>query len=340
MNNNNTITITIIDSDSMSMYELTTQRIQHIIDNAGAVPIAPIVPPVVPIVASPTPIAMVRRVSTSYQQDQLQTSIYSKYGDGDGDGDNECVDARVFEPVHHNHHNSASTNVVVSGGGGGGATAHKPGPRFFPSFAKNTNSSNNQLLWCFYIAQVGMFAYETMTNAFVVENAFKYATVDHVRANASRVKSQFKRHKLSIPSFEAELISTKILSLHMMTGLALCYERNILYVDNRKYFEIIATDETDPFTIIEKVKNRYCVHIHCDGGIAGEKMRHMCRSEFWKMESITSPLKSVSQYKLAELQDIYARLNIKQTLPPTTHPHLSHKKMTKDDLHGAIVMNM
>jgi len=310
------------------MYELTNRRIQYLIDGVDDVPV---VPPIAPAVAAPTPIAMVRRVSSSYQQDQLQTSIYSKYGDGEED--NKCVDARVFD-----NSASASTNVVVSGGGGG--AAHKPGPRFFPSFAKNTNSSNNQLLWCFYIAQVGMFAYETMTNAFVVENAFKYATVDHVRANASRVKSQFKRHKLSIPSFEAELISTKILSLHMMTGLALCYERNILYVDNRKYFEIIATDETDPFTIIEKVKNRYCVHIHCDGGIAGEKMRDVCRSDFWKMESITSPLKSVSQYKLAELQDIYARLNIKQTPPPTTHPHQSHKKMTKDELHGAIVMNM
>lgn len=179
-----------------------------------------------------------------------------------------------------------------------------------------------------------MFAYETMSNAFVCENAFKYATIDHARANASRIKSQFKRYKLSVSNFEAELIGSKFLSLNMMTGLALCYERNVIYIDNRKYFEIVATDESDPFTVIEKVKNRYCVH---GGNGTSEKMREKCRAEFWKMNTIESPLKSVSHYKLAELQDIYARLDIKQIAPPSQQ---QRKNMTKPELYAAIMQNI
>ena len=307
---------------------------------------------ILPALTAPIPveIAMVRRISTSYQQQQMKTSIYSKYGDGDGDGDGDDVDTTFVGPAHNIITNivSASTATTASTASTAASTATSASTAgsksgFFPPCAKNTTTSNNQLFWCFYIAHAGMFAYETMSNAFVAENAFKYATIDHVRANASRIKSQFKRYKLSVPNFEAELISTKFLSLQMLIGLALCYDRNILYIDNRKYFEIVATDDTDPFTVIEKVKNRYCVH--CNGvgnNSVGEKMRNMCRSAFWKMESITSPLKSVSHYKLAELQDIYARLDIKQTTPAPSSHHQPppRKNLTKPELYAAIVQNI
>ena len=309
------------------MYELTDKRICDIIDfdrrSLTNPTISQIAPPVAPVIES--------AALSSYRKQQLQTSIYSKYGNGDSDGNGDSHvgivgGSAIVRPAPA--HNIAPPS-----------DARKSG--FFPPSAKNTPTSNNQLFWCFYIAHAGMFAYETMANAFVTENAFKYATIDHVRANASRVKSQFKRYKLSVPNFEAELVSTKFLSLQMMIGLALCYERNILYLDNRKYFEIVATDETDPFTVIEKVKNRYCVHCnhHDHAAATGEKIRDMCRSKFWKMESIASPLKSVSHYKLAELQDIYARLDIKQ-MTPVSQPSPSRKNLTKPELYAAIVQNI
>jgi len=277
--------------------------------------------------------AMVKRISSSYQHDQLHTSIYSKYGDDDDDNTAviKCPDAGDDSGTKQQNALLLSS-VGLGGGGNGGRT------EFFPS--TKSIHSNNQLFWCFYIAHAGMFAYNTMTNAFITENAFKYATIDHLRANASRVKSNFKRYKLSVPNFEAELVGTKFLSLQMLAGLALCYERNVLYIDNRKYFEIIATDETDPFAVIEKVKNRYCVHCsrnNGNGDSVGVKMREMCQMSYWKMESITSPLKSVSHYKLAELQDIYARLDIKQTAVSADH---ARKHLTKPELYAAIVQNI
>jgi hypothetical protein len=198
-------------------------------------------------------------------------------------------------------------------------------------------SANNQLFWCFYIAHAGLFAYDTMVNSFVTENAFKYATIDHISANVSRTKAKFKQYKISLPNFEAELVSGKCVTLQTMMGLALCYERNVLYIDNRKYFEIVATDETDPFTVIEKVKNRFCVWM--DDADVKADVRTTCHDKFWKMETITNPLKAISNYKLAELQDIYARLKIEIKQNSLTSPHPC-KKLTKPELYAAIVQNI
>ena len=212
-----------------------------------------------------------------------------------------------------------------------------------------------------------MFAYDTMGNAFVAENAFKYATIDHIRANMPHVKMQFKRYRLSLPNFEAELVTSKVLSLSALLGLALCYDRNILYIDNRKYFEINATGyigtptpdenaaplvDVEPleFTVIEKIRNRFCVLTVAEENSVSivSALRATCRDKFWRMDSIVSPLKSASYYTVAELQDIYTRLNIinikqPQTQTQSSSPQLSkmpQKKMTKQDLYAAISQNI
>lgn len=258
-------------------------------------------------------------------------SLYKKYGDGDLD---------------------AAAAAAAAAESAAAPVSPIPTPQFITKKLDNSVGTNffpptaDQLFWCFYIAHNGMFAYDTMGNAFVAENAFKYATIDHIRANMPHIKLQFKRYRLSLPNFEAELVTSKVLSLSALLGLALCYDRNILYIDNRKYFEINATagyaetapDETE-FTVIEKIRNRFCVLT-----VAGENamsivsaLRATCREKFWRMDSLTSPLKSMSYYTAAELQDIYARLHIKQT---PEQPTQLQKKMTKQDLYAAIAQNI
>jgi hypothetical protein len=263
-------------------------------------------------------------------------SLYKKYGDGDGD-DNDNGDAT---PVHTPVHTPSSTKSA-------GSKMSCLDVKFFPPTA-------NQLFWCFYIAHNGMFAYDTMGNSFVAENAFKYATIDHIRANMPHVKSRFKRYRMSLPNFEAELVTSKVLSLSALLGLAMCYDRNILYIDNRKYFEMNATGyvasadpdagavanlELEPlaFTVIEKVKNQFCVFsVAEENAVAfATDLRRVCRDTFWKMESITTPLKSLSYYTVADLHNIYARLSI-------VNNHTTHlqKKMTKSELYAAIAQNI
>lgn len=326
-------------------YELTDARINDIMrrtiaasESARIVPPAATVPTQrIELVPAPSPVAsekkMVKRISTIYQQMQTSSSLYKKYG---GDSDDDQNDAVVVGGTIDagacitklSKSISESINAPITTI----TTKSKTNYKFFPTpkMPGTGIMHNNQLLWCVYIAMNGRSAFDAIHNAFVAETEFKYATVDIMRIQKMRIKTQFKRYKLSMPNFEAELISSKKLDISGMMALALCHNQNILYIDNRMYFEIIATADSDPITVIEKVKNRYCV---CDNAVASGTL-HMCRDTFWKMESITSPLKSVSHYKLAELQDIYARLGCSGL------EACVKKRVTKPDLYAAIMNNI
>jgi hypothetical protein len=300
------------------------------------------------VVPAPISIAcekkMVKRISTIYQQMQPNTSIYKKYGGGsddDDDGDDNdykntgsgAIDAgacitKLSKSMSESLH-AANAPIPPP------SFTQKPklmsNYKFFPTpkMPGTGNMHNNQLLWCVYIAMNGRGAFDTIQNAFIAETEFKYATVDIMRIQKMRIKTLFKRYKLSMPTFEAELISSKKLDVSGMMALALCHNQNILYIDNRMYFEIIATTETDSITVIEKIKNRYCVYNNAVSGTL-----QMCRDTFWKMESITAPLKSISHYKLVELQDIYARLGCSGLETD------GKKKVTKPELYAAIMLNV
>jgi hypothetical protein len=173
------------------------------------------------------------------------------------------------------------------------------------------SSTLNQLFWCMFIACKGEPAFDTISNAFVSETEFKYETVELLRGIKHILKPAFKRYKLSIPNFEAELISSKRTTIHVATGIALAHQKNILYIDDRLFIEITLggsgteteTTESGAFAVIEKVKNRYCVY----NDIGGTELER-CRRELLKMESIESPVRSISYYKVPDLEEICKRL--------------------------------
>lgn len=173
------------------------------------------------------------------------------------------------------------------------------------------SSTLNQLFWCTFIACKGEPAFDTISNAFVSETEFKYETVELLRGIKHILKPAFKRYKLSIPNFEAELISSKRTTIHVATGIALAHQKNILYIDDRLFLEITLggsgteTTESGAFAVIEKVKNRYCVY----NDIGGTELER-CRRELLKMESIESPVRSISYYKVSDLEEICKRLAI------------------------------
>ncbi len=328
-------------------YELSDAHINDIIKRTFPVSSVPILPLSILNFAHPAPAPappatatatadpaiaserkMVKRISTIYQQMQPKSSIYKKYGgdsDDDGDAESGTIDAGAC--IMKLSKSLLETPVLTT-------SKSKSNYKLFPvpKMPGTGIMHNNQLLWCVYIAINGRVAFDTMHNAFVTETEFKYATVEMMRIQKMRIKTLFKRYKLSMPNFEAELISSKKLDISGMMALALCHEQNILYIDNRMYYEIIATDAADSMqmTVIEKIRNRYCVH---DNASASGTIQ-MCRDTLWKMESITAPIKSVSHYKLSELQDIYARLGCGNVDSD------SKKRVTKPELYAAIMSNI
>jgi hypothetical protein len=255
--------------------------------------------------------SMLLRKSTLYQETPL--SAYTKYGNSDDEDPTTPTPTVNFEDVKLKQamaSMTASLNVNVSVApvgcmalGGKGVPKKR-----FPSPA--TSSTTSQLFWCAYIACKGDAAFDMISNAFVSETEFKYETVELLRGMRLLVKPLFKKHKLSLPNFEAELISSKRTTLQVMTGILICHQKNLLYIDHRMFIEIKASDHADGFVVIEKIKNRYCVYTDPD---STELDR--CRAELLRMESLDSPVRSASYYKLGELEDMCKRLAL--VLPAT-----------------------
>jgi hypothetical protein len=249
------------------------------------------------------------RKSTLYQDGGNKPHSYTKYGDLE-DETNDKNESHI--PLVANFDTPALKTLMTMTTMTSSVKNNATSKKRFPM--PGTSSTLNQLFWCAFIACKGETAFDTISNAFVSETEFKYETVELLRGIKHIVKPAFKRYKLSIPNFEAELISSKRTTIHVATGIVLAHQKNILYIDDRLFIEITLggsgteiddTKTKNEFTVIEKVKNRYCVY-NDTGGTELER----CRRELLKMESIESPVRSISYYKVPDLEEICKRLAI------------------------------
>jgi len=264
------------------------------------------------------------RKSTLYQ-DGGKPHSYTKYGDLE----DECEpnDNETHIPLVANFDTPALKTLMTMTSMASSVKNNATSKKRFPM--PGASSTLNQLFWCMFIACKGEPAFDTISNAFVSETEFKYETVELLRGIKHILKPAFKRYKLSIPNFEAELISSKRTTIHVATGIALAHQKNILYIDDRLFIEITLggsgteTTESGAFAVIEKVKNRYCVY----NDIGGTELER-CRRELLKMESIESPVRSISYYKVPDLEEICKRLAIMTQLP---------KGAKKTDLYAEIL---
>ena len=243
------------------------------------------------------------RKSTLYQ-DGGKPHSYTKYGDLE-DETNDKNESHI--PLVANFDTPALKTLMTMTSMASSVKNNATSKKRFPM--PGASSTLNQLFWCMFIACKGEPAFDTISNAFVSETEFKYETVELLRGIKHILKPAFKRYKLSIPNFEAELISSKRTTIHVATGIALAHQKNILYIDDRLFIEITLggsgteTTESGAFAVIEKVKNRYCVY----NDIGGTELER-CRRELLKMESIESPVRSISYYKVPDLEEICKRL--------------------------------
>ena len=246
------------------------------------------------------PQTMLVRKSTLYQETPL--SAYIKYGNSDDEDASTTTinfeDVKLKQAMASMTAAAAAVNVVPTPVGG-------VKKKRFP--VPTTSSTSSQLFWCVYIACKGEAAFDMISNAFLCETEFKYETVDALRGIRHLAKPMFKRYKMSLPNFEAELISSKRTTLQVMTGIVICHQKNLLYIDHRMFIEINANDDLEEgereYVVIEKVKNRYCVYTD----VASVELTR-CRNELLKMESLDTPVRSSSYYKVRELEDICKRL--------------------------------
>lgn len=155
------------------------------------------------------------------------------------------------------------------------------------------------LFWCFYVMKNGLIAYEQEPCTFVKEREEKIKYILLLRNS----KELLKKHKITkLIDIENNLSLDKTISL--ATFFALCTLENINAViiqpKTQIYSDVVVNPTTATMFVLNQDKNRFKLVL--DQSPISELT--------YEKTHFKLPLKSISSYKLSELQNICSRLRI------------------------------
>ena len=196
----------------------------------------------------------------------------------------------------------------------------------------NDAMKRDALLWCIYIMIYGLEKYETIENYYTESNRFKFELIELLREN----KPKLKANKLKLSGIEESLVHKPFITLETFHGIAVCKSLSLYIVQNRKYYDIMSAGNDTPF-IIEKVKGQYILYIVPKQTLLLQYAAYI-RAKYWRMESISAPIRPISAYKLQDLIDISSKLGLPvSTITPGKFGSIgSEKRKTKPELYEAI----
>ena len=196
------------------------------------------------------------------------------------------------------------------------------------------NVKNDTLLWCAYIMIHGIEKFDCVENHYIESNTFKFQMVEYIRTK----KVLLKPHKISVSSVEESLVHKPYINLETFQAIAVCYNLSVCIIQDRKIFEVGRSDNDKNTFILEKIRGKFGVYI---GMSVRDKTAFLgnVREKYWSMENITSPIRSISAYKLQDLIDICRKLEISETKVVLGEfgSIVSEKKKTKSELYEEIV---
>lgn len=189
----------------------------------------------------------------------------------------------------------------------------------------------DSLFWCYYIIKNGDIQYEMLQNRNILTSKkLKIELVSNIRNN----KQIIKTHKFdTISSIENNLANDNNISVQTFMTLCLIDNINIIFVRKKTYFELLIND-TCPTYIIREIDNSKLKYSKQYGyEISTDKLLSYIRDNLYRIESLDKPIKSVSSYKLSELQNIANKLAI----DIVNKNNGKHK--TKTELYELIIQN-
>jgi hypothetical protein len=187
-------------------------------------------------------------------------------------------------------------------------------------------SQEDSLFWCFYIMKNGDANYETINNkTSLVAKQQKIELVSTIRQNKDIVKT----YKFdTITNIESNLANDSNLSVKTFLTLCAIENINVIYVNNKTYYELLMND-SDVIYIIHGLQSKYYKKYGYE--LANEDKVNNIRNMLYKLNVIDKPIKGISSYKVNDLIDICSKLEIEIVNKETG------KNKTKNDLYESLI---
>jgi len=190
-------------------------------------------------------------------------------------------------------------------------------------------AQQDSLFWCYYILKNGDASYETLNNKnSLVAKQQKIELVSVIRKN----KDIVKMYKFdTITNLESNLANDDNLSLKTFLSLCAIENINVVYVNNKTYYEAMMNDSGVIYIVreIQSPANKY--HKKYGFELSTAPVLDVIRTTLYKLEVVDKPIRAASAYKLQDLIDICGKLDIAITNKETG------KNKSKNDLYESIV---
>ena len=180
----------------------------------------------------------------------------------------------------------------------------------------------DKLFWCFFIIAEGLDNYEeAKEKTFRRENDFKYKSVDKIKEKIAVLKTI----KLKSSEIESELVTAKYISISVLHALAVAYNKSIIYMNDRIYYDFCYGEE---YFLIERKEDDIFLHT----GDVKDKIGKI-RDTLLNIDNVKAkPINSMSFYTAKDLHSIADKLNIEKML--------DGKPLTKPLLYAEIVIKI
>ena len=160
----------------------------------------------------------------------------------------------------------------------------------------------DELFWCFFIILKGMEFYKFFNeHTFKYEKEFKIDSVEKMREK----KDILKQQKIKLPHVEDELVNKSKISLFTLHALCIVYKISILYVWGRKYCFFEYGEKLEYIIITDDVQHKIGIK-EC---IKMEDIKFI-QDNYWYIENLSKPLRTITSYSIKELQEICRKLEI------------------------------
>lgn len=207
-------------------------------------------------------------------------------------------------------------------------------PNDIRKYSININETKcaDSILWCLYIMMNSYEKFDMIDNYYTESNRFKFELIELLRQN----KPILKANKLKISALEESLVHKPFITLETLHAVVVCKSISVYIIQDRKYYDVVSGGCGGNTFIIEKIKGKYVLYDPPQPLIV--KYVTYVQENYWRMESISAPIRPLSAYKLQDLIDISIKLGLEVVtkIPGKFGSIGTEKRKTKPELYESI----
>lgn len=170
------------------------------------------------------------------------------------------------------------------------------------NFVKNSSKEKLEysLFWCFYKIINGEFNF-VLNKGFKEEINTKIGFVEDLREK----KAELKQNKIKVISLETDIINNKDIDINSLHALCILYKKNILYLCDNCFFNMIQNDDGDDEIYLIKKKDK---GYEFKENIGLDRVKYF-KNNYYEIQNLNKPIKAINNYSKEELTIFAKKLN-------------------------------